>query len=44
MNKEQINGGAKEAAGKTEKAVGDMKETAKDARKDADREADKRGA
>jgi uncharacterized protein YjbJ (UPF0337 family) len=33
----------KEAAGKTEKAVGDIKETAKGARKHADREAGKRG-
>ena len=44
MSKEQINGGAKEAAGKTEKTVGNIKEDMKDARKDADREADKRGA
>jgi len=42
--KHVIKGGMKEAAGKTEKTVGNIKEDMKDARKDADREAGKRGA
>lgn len=43
MNKDQIKGGMKEAAGKTQKTVGNIKQDVKEARKDADREAARRG-